>query len=171
MARPISTSYTDEERAEVAAHVLVNVACGRFVSRIFREDEATSEGVRLPAAGTFWRWVLEDETDELDEKLVQARARGVEALLDETLDIADETEFDTIKGEDGAERPNSEWISRSKLRIETRIKLAQMLKPKTYGPKLDVTSGGERVEMDETAVVARIASLLRTGLDRDAGSY
>lgn len=159
MARPISTSYTDEEKTEVAAHVLVNVACGRFVSRIFREDETTAEGVRLPAAGTFWRWVLEDETGELDEKLVQARARGVEALLDETIDIADETEFDTIRTEE-SERPNSEWISRSRLRIETRIKLAQMLKPKTYGPKLDVTSGGEKLPPDDVSRATRLASIM-----------
>jgi hypothetical protein len=154
MARPISTSYTDEERAEIVAHVLVNVATGRFVSRILREDKTTASGVKLPAHSTFWLWVFQDDgagdgSEKLSDKLARARQFGIEALLDETIDIADETAFDTIKDGEGNERPNTEWISRSKLRIETRVKLAQMMKPKTYGPKVDVTSGGEKIGLVE----------------------
>lgn len=153
MARPKSTSYSDEERAEIIAHVLVQVATGRFVSRVFREDKTTATGVKLPAHSTFWLWVFQDDnraadqSEKLSDKLARAREYGIEALLDETVDIADETLFDTIKDESGSERPNSEWISRSKLRIETRIKLAQMLKPKKYGAKLDLTSAGEKLDL------------------------
>jgi hypothetical protein len=158
--------YTDEEKAEIAAHVIVQVSCGRFVSRIFREDETTENGIKLPAAWTFWRWVLEDETGELDAKITAARARGIEALLDETIDIADETAFDTIKDEN-SERPNNEWISRSRLRIDTRVKLAQMLKPKKYGQKLDVTSGGEKLgnDLDDVSRAMRLAAILNRDAD------
>lgn len=155
MARPVTTSYTDEERAEIIAHVLVQVATGRFVSRVFREDKTTADGVNLPAHSTFWLWVFQDENDgnaqgeKLSDKLARAREFGIEALLDETVDIADETAFDTIRGEEGNDRPNTEWISRSKLRIETRVKLAQMMKPKKYGAKVDVTSGGEKIGLAE----------------------
>lgn len=155
MAKPISTSYTDEERAEIVAHVLVQVATGRFVSRVFREDKTTADGVKMPSPSTFWLWVFQDDSDasqqgeRLSDKLMRAREFGIEALLDETVDIADETAFDTIKGEEGADRPNTEWISRSKLRIETRLKLAAMLKPKKYGAKVDVTSGGEKIGLAE----------------------
>jgi hypothetical protein len=161
MAKPISTSYSDEEKAEIIAHVLIQVATGRFVSRVFREDKTTAQGISLPSASTFWKWVFEDTSGELSEKLVRAREFGIEAILDETLDIADETISDTIRDENGTERPNSEWISRSRLRIETRTKLAQMLKPKTYGAKLDVTSGGEKLnEVDDTARAIRLAAVL-----------
>lgn len=162
MARPISTSYSDEERAEILAHVLVQVATGRFVSRVFREDKTTTSGVRMPAESTFWLWVFQDESDDkLSEKLARAREFGIEALVDETVDIADETAFDTLKDENGSERPNSEWISRSKLRIETRLKLAAMLKPKKYGAKLDVTSGGEKLarEISPEEKFARLHAL------------
>lgn len=148
-------AYTAEEKAEVAAHVLVNVACGRFVSRIFREDETTATGVKLPNPATFWKWVLEDETGELDNKLADARARGIEAILDETLDIADNTTNDTIRSEAGVDQPNTEWITRSRLRIDTRVKLAQMMKPKKYGPKLDLTSGGERLNLSAEIEASR----------------
>lgn len=152
--------YTDEQKAEVAAYVLINVACGRFVSRVFREDKTTDTGVKLPNAATFWRWVLEDETGELDEKLVRARERGIEALLDETIDIADDGRNDTYLKELPSglevEAVDSDVIQRSKLRIETRIKLAQMLKPKTYGPKLDLTSGNKPIGIAAELEAARL---------------
>lgn len=43
------------------------------------------------------------------------------------------------------------------------------MKPKVYGDKIDVTTAGEKVTMDETAVAVRAAALLKMGLDR-AGS-
>lgn len=143
--------YTEEERAEIVAHVLVNVACGRFVSRVFREDKTTAEGVKLPNPETFWRWVLEDEnlpsgsTDKqgLSNKLVRARESGIEALLDDIIDIADDGRNDTYMHELESglevERTDHDVIQRSRLRVETRIKLAQMLKPKKYGPKSEHT--------------------------------
>jgi hypothetical protein len=158
--RPGNPGYSDEEKDEIIAHVLVNVACGRFVSRVFREDQTTATGVKMPNAVTFWKWCLLDETGELDKKLADARAKGIEALLDQTVDIADETQFDTIvtcddEGNPTGEKPNKEWMARSKLRIETRVKLAQMMKPKTYGPKLDVTSDGQQLGVTDALDAAR----------------
>lgn len=161
--------YTDEEKAEIMAHVLVNVACGRFVSRIFREDATTEGGIKLPAPTTFWKWVLEDTSGELEQKVADARAKGIEAILDETLDIADEVQHDTIRDDNGTARPNSEWITRSRLRVDTRIKLAQMMKPKTYGDKLDLTSGGKPLrELNETERAMRIAAVLNRHGQHDA---
>ena len=159
MAKLGRPGYSEEERAEIIAHVLVQVASGRFVSRIFREDQTTGNGIKMPHVSSFWLWVFQDETEEISDKLKRAREAGIEALLDETIDIADETQFDTKTNEAGTEVPNNEWITRSRLRVETRIKLAQMLKPKTYGPKLDVTSGGERIEVDEVTRSTRLAAI------------
>lgn len=146
-----SNPYSDEERAEIIAFVLVKVASGVFVSRVFKDHETTTNGVRLPNPETFWRWIFEDDMlpqmaakpgDEvsqgLSNKLVRARESGIEALLDECIDIADET----ASNED-ADRA---VVQRSRLRVDTRIKLAQMLKPKSYSPKLDVTTGGEKIQ-------------------------
>lgn len=162
-------SYSEEERAEIVAHVLVQVATGRFVSRVFREDQTTTTGVKMPAQSSFWLWVFQDETNEISEKLVRAREHGVEALLDETIDIADETQFDTVRDDNGNDRPNSEWITRSRLRVDTRIKLAQMLKPKKYGAKVDVTSGGEPIgDIDDTTRAMRLAAVLNAARGDDA---
>jgi hypothetical protein len=157
-------AYTDEEKAEIIAHVLVNVACGRFASRIFREDDLTSNGISLPNPQTFWRWVLEDESlpenapDKLylANKLTRAREHGIEALLDEVVDIADNKALDSYRDDEGNERPNTEWITRSRIRIDTRLKLAQMLKPKKYGAKLDLTSCGEKIGAVQALEEARL---------------
>lgn len=154
-------AYTDEEKAEIIAHVLVSVACGRFVSRVFREDDIIANGVQLPNQDTFWRWVLEDDNLDdgspdkqgLSEKLVRARERGIEALIDECIDIADDGTNDWITKErgDGSEYEtiDRDHVMRSKLRVETRLKLAAMLKPKKYGAKLDVTSDGKQLGLAE----------------------
>jgi hypothetical protein len=158
-------AYTDEEKAEIIAHVLVNVASGRFVSRVFREDDIIANGVRLPNQATFWRWIFEDDnlpedqSEKLCEKLVRAREFGVEALIDEAVDIADISTHDTVIREDAdggtSERANTEWITRSRLRVETRLKVAAMLKPKKYGAKLDLTSDGKRLGIAEQINLAR----------------
>jgi hypothetical protein len=154
-------AYTEEEKAEIIAHVLVNVACGRFVSRIFKEDDIISNGVQLPNPETFWRWVLEDDNlpdaapdkQGLSNKLARAREQGVEALLDEVVDISDDGSNDWMEREyesgDSKIILNGEAVQRSKLRIETRVKLAQMLKPKKYGAKLDLTNSDGKLDMAE----------------------
>ena len=159
--RPGNPGYSPEDKDEVIAHVLVQIATGRFVSRIFREDDVTASGVKMPDAVTFWKWTLDDE--ELDKKVERARARGIEALLDQCGEIADDGTNDFVPiikdGEQVGERVAKDHILRSKLRIETRVRMAQMLKPKKYGPKLDVTSDGKQVSAYDALVAARQRAL------------
>jgi hypothetical protein len=152
-------AYTDEERAEIIAHVLVNVASGRHVTRIFAEDDLTENGISLPYERTFWKWLFADPNDEIGQKLARARHFGVEALLDKAMAMAEHTmvgeEVTVEKASEDDENETVVKVSRRdmlghrKLYIETMMKAAQMLKPKTYGPKLDLTSGGEKIDMAE----------------------
>jgi hypothetical protein len=143
----------EAERNRIIAHVLAETATGRFISRILAEDED------MPGHTTWWKWVFEDE--KLSEKVVQARAHGVEAMLDECGEIADDGTNDFVKkpkkdeGDPDEYAFDKEHVQRSKLRVETRIKLAQMLKPKTYGPKLDLTSGGDKIALSAEVEAAR----------------
>lgn len=143
--------YTDEQRATISDHILAEVATGRFVSRVLAEDEG------MPSPAAWWRWVFNDEV--LEEKVARARAQGIEALLDECGEIADDGVNDYVErqNKDGSTYMafDKEAVMRSKLRVDTRIKLAQMLKPKTYGPKLDLTSGGEKLGVSAELEAAR----------------
>lgn len=140
------------KREDQIAHILAEVASGRPVSRVLVEDEG------MPSKSEFWRWHLSDE--DLRGNLADARANGVEAMLDEAKAIADDAEHDWVK-KAGEEDDEPEWlfnkenVLRSKLRVETRVKLAQMLKPRTYGPKLDLTSGGEKLGLSAEIEAAR----------------
>lgn len=82
-----------------------------------------------------WRTWCRDDAD-LDIAHAHARDEGFDKIAEDCLAIADETAFDTKIGKDGATSADSEWISRSKLRVETRLKLLAKWDPKRYGDKV-----------------------------------
>lgn len=67
----------------------------------------------------------------------QAKLEQAELLAEDCLDIADNTDLDSIlkENKDGEEYEvaNNEWINRSRLRVDTRKWLAAKLLPKLYG--------------------------------------
>lgn len=69
----------------------------------------------------------------------QAKIRQADLLAEECLDIADDSFADTITNEDGFEICNTEYIARSRLRIDTRKWLASKLLPKQYGKAAEET--------------------------------
>lgn len=150
MATRITGVYSEEQRADIIAHVIAEVASGRPVSRVLKEDEG------MPASSQFWRWVYVDGTPELQSKVARARGDGQEALLDEIVPIADEK----LPADPDKARAA---VAHRKLRIETRVRSAQMLKPKTYSPKLDITSDGEQINF--ASQLERARKLAQDGTD------
>lgn len=82
-----------------------------------------------------WRKIYPEFSDKYDI----CKKYQIEVLVDEILTIADDTSNDTIirTNRDGSESEvcNTEWIARSKIRIDTRKWLAAKLMPKLYGDK------------------------------------
>lgn len=139
------------DRDAVLPLIYAQVACGRSLDKTLSDEG-------MPSPSTFWRWHMEDPA--IRDNLARARENGVERLMDECVDIADETSLDTIKGKDGDERPNSEWISRSKLRIETRMKMAQMIAPRKYAAMVKhADADGEKLAVDDVSAITRLAAL------------
>lgn len=157
MARPYTTSYSDEEKAAIIEHVLAECAGGRAVSRILAEDDG------MPAASCFWRWHYTDET--LQENLARAREHGASVHLDQAIAIADTpvegtVEIDKHVNVDGeleavTEVRREDMLGHRKLQVDTRIKVAQMIAPRKYGPKLDLTSGGDKIALTAELEAAR----------------
>lgn len=77
-----------------------------------------------------------DANTEVSAAIAGAREAGFDRIALDALAIADNTEQDTILTDKGSEIPNSEWISRSKLRVETRLKLLAKWDPKRYGERM-----------------------------------
>lgn len=69
---------------------------------------------------------------------LDAQRIGLEVARDEMLDIADDSRRDTIETDHGP-RQNTEWIARSKLRIDTRQWLLERLARDLYGNKSEVS--------------------------------
>lgn len=86
----------------------------------------------LPDQVTINRWRL--RVQEFRIQYAQAKIEQADLLAEECVDIADEDFLDVrIDPETGFETCNTEFIARSRLRIDTRKWLAGKLLPKQYG--------------------------------------
>lgn len=74
---------------------------------------------------------------EFSLQYAEAKLKQADLLAEECLEIADDDLLDTkIDPETGYEICNTEYIARSRLRIDTRKWLASKLLPKQYGDKV-----------------------------------
>lgn len=115
----------------------------------------------MPAPRTVRDWIANDK--EFAAAIAGAREDGFDQIAADALAIADETHKDTVKGKDGSEQANTEWITRSRLRVETRLKLLAKWDPKRYGDLLKVGNpDGSAItpELDETAKLTRLAAIV-----------
>lgn len=120
------SSYTEE----CAQEICDRLTAGEPLSQICRDDH-------MPSVRTVYSWKAVHE--DFSTRIAHAREDGHDYIAAECLSIADETNNDTINTENG-DRPNAEWIARSKLRIWTRLELLKKWDPKRYGDsqKIDI---------------------------------
>lgn len=100
----------------------------------------------LPGISTVYRW--EQRHPEFRERLSRARETRAHVLAEAALEVADDSERDSIPklGEDGEvidEKPNTEWIARSRLRYEARKWHSGNMNPGAYGDKRSINLGGQ----------------------------
>ena len=124
----------------------------------------------MPSDTTVREWMAKDAVFSC--AIAGAREVGFDRIAMDALAIADEvTDQDTIRfmrGEQVVEIPNKEWIMRSKLRVETRLRLLAKWDPKRYGEKITQeisgpdggpvrTEGDFRPSPEDEEVIRRIA--------------
>lgn len=142
------STYTPEAAKEICERL----SKGEPLAVICRDDHMPP--VRTVSA---WREAHEDFAADF----ARAREEGYDAIATECLEIADEKSLDTIQTEHG-ERANTEWIARSKLRIETRLKLLAKWDVKRYGDKLALGGASDMpplANLSDDDLAARIAAL------------
>ena len=87
-----------------------------------------------------------EDKKEFLERYTCAREAQADLLADQIINIADDHKDDTIiNPSTGAPQMNAEWVARCKLQIDARKWKASKLAPKKYGDKVDVTTGGEKI--------------------------
>lgn len=88
---------------------------------------------------TVYDWMGVDE--ELSGRIARARLLGYDAIASECVEIADDARNDWMERE-GVEVLDKEHVQRSKLRIETRLKLLAKWDPKRYGERITTEHTG-----------------------------
>ena len=135
---------------EVANAICQRLAEGEPLRQICRDEG-------MPAWRTVYDWI--NAEPDFAARIAHARALGYDAIAEECLEIADDSRHDTRMagaGDNEREVANTEWIGRSKLRIETRLKLLAKWDPKRFGEKVEATlqgPGGSAIEVITRRVV------------------
>ncbi|KQR93305.1 hypothetical protein ASG01_08900 [Chryseobacterium sp. Leaf180] len=137
-------AYSPEEIEKKFDSILDAIEEGKSLRKTLKEIG--------PSSKTFYEWL--DADAEKIKRYARACEDRAEALLDEMLDIVDDTSCDYVGmdiGEGEAseivldKKPNYELIQRSRLRYDARKWLVSKLNPKKYGDKLDVTTDGQKL--------------------------
>lgn len=126
--------YSPEDRKRILAIVIDGLRKGTPLTVICSADG-------MPCDDTIRNWA--DADPEIARDIARARDTGFDVIAMDALRIADETSNDTKVLDNGQAAPNSEWITRSRLRVETRLKLLAKWDPKRYGDKQLIGSDPE----------------------------
>lgn len=118
---------------ELADKICEQLALGKSIRTVCASSD-------MPAMSTFFMWLR--QKPGFSEQYARAKEEATEAMAEELQDIADDS-FNVIVG--GGDKSDSARVQAYKLRIDTRKWLMSKMKPKKYGDKLDVTSGGEKL--------------------------
>lgn len=120
---------------EIEDVILKGIADGESLRKVCAEAKIEPS--------TFFDWIQAD--DGFHKRYARAKEIAAELMADEILNIADDSSEDEmfIEADDesgkGAKRvQNSEFINRSRLRVDSRKWLLSKLLPKKYGEKIGV---------------------------------
>ena len=109
----------------VADRICARLSNGEALRTICRDDD-------MPGFQAVFGWLAKD-VDGFVERYTAAQNCRIEFLVDEALEIADETDADIVIGPLGGRKVDREAIQRSDLRVKTRLWLAEKLIKAKYG--------------------------------------
>lgn len=144
MAKQKETVETEDERKARYIYQLCQATMEtdkglRRLCDTFRKDDPC-----FPAARTVRDWLAANE--ELNGQYARAKEHQLEHIAEQILEIADDDSEDAIfvggDDESGASAKrvqNSEFIARSRLRVDSRKWILSKLNPKKYGDKIEQT--------------------------------
>lgn len=119
----------------------------RIINAISIDNMSLRAALRMdgmPASETFFKWIDADK----DKMIQYARAceERADNIFEEILEIADDSSNDVRITEDGIQTVNSEFVQRSKLRVDARKWMLGKMNPKKYGDRSTTTLEIEEVK-------------------------
>ena len=161
----------DERKDEIIDEIVEGLSDGVPLRELCRRDG-------MPSWRTVYSWM--DADAAFAARIAHARDVGYDAIAEDILDIADDGTNDWVerKMKDGSvkEMLDAEHVQRSKLRIETRLKLLAKWNPKKYGDKSTVDVGNKdgealktehKTEVDEVALTLALSKAIRNQKDAE----
>ncbi len=126
------SAYTEELADKICNLIVQGMSC----NKISQLDD-------MPAKSVIYFWLSQHQSF-LDKYTRALEIRSL-TFLDEMADIADDGENDYYdkagKSGETIRVFDSEHVQRSRLRVDTRIKLLEKLQPRKYGAKVDLNHG------------------------------
>lgn len=119
----------------------------RIINAISNDNMSLRAALRMdgmPASETFFKWI--DADKEKTKQYARACEQRADNIFEEILEIADDSSNDVIITEDGIPTVNSEFVQRSKLRVDARKWMLGKMNPKKYGDRSTTTLEIEEVK-------------------------
>lgn len=139
-------AYTQEKIDECFDWIISEIESGKSLISALNTNG-------MPSTSTFYIWL--DNEDDKSKRYARACEVRELLLFDEILTIADSQENDVIETDNG-QITNHNAINRNRLQIDSRKWMLGKLNPKKYGDKVDLTSGGEKLQNTPTSINVRI---------------
>lgn len=144
----------------IDAEICERLSLGESLTRICKDE-------KMPSVVSVYAWLLRAEHKDFLNRYIQARERQSDTYIDQCVDIADATDRDTLvlidKNGEEYEKTNFEHINRSRLRVDTRIKIAEKMAPQKYTPRkaLEHTGNVELSGLTDEQIQTRLEILLK----------
>lgn len=158
---------------DLATTICERIAAGESLRQMCETD------AKMPHRDTVHAWLLEvgdPAKKAFSDQYARARELQADTLFDQCLTIADDAKSDYREVDSDGDGPaiqvvDHEHISRSRLRVDTRFKIAGKLAPKKYGDRVAVTGpdGGAVKHEDVTASAAKDQAIYDLGQIFGAG--
>lgn len=145
MALPVKRGRPSGFSQELATEICERLASGQSMGSI-------AELEHMPTMPTMWAWIRKEPSFFSD--YMRAREEQAHVLFDQCLDIADDTANDLIVDDEGKAVANTIAVTRAKLRIDTRMRMAAKMSPKVYSERSETLGlgGGSTVNVQVNAM-------------------
>lgn len=127
-------AYKEQEIESIFQSILNEIEQGKALRNILKEEG-------MPSTQTFYKWI--EDNEDKSKRYARACELRAEQLFEDIIDIADDTSGDITYNKDGEEVLNSEFVQRSRVRIDARKWILSKLNPKKYGDKIEQTHKGD----------------------------
>ena len=165
-AAPAHPKEGDLTQDEIIDWIEKGVFNGMTVSAMLRADD------RFPDRSVWYLWRTGPRAKEIDNRIARAREEGFDEWADECFRIAYDAfrDITMVPDKHGKMWPkvDGENIQRSRLKIDTILKLLSFLDPVKYGNRIDLTTMGKEISADVnvTVLATRMQSILAKAAER-----